>query len=131
MSVNPPKINLQFDKLEKIDFNKPTFSKPSPKTNNIIVNSIDELYKLIDKESILISIESLLGNQDINLNCDNWVDLGMDDLDEIEFIMNLEKNCDILINDDVAELVFSNGPKHLISNIASIKRERVLNEILK
>ena len=52
-------------------------------------------------------------------------------LDQVEFIMNLEKVCDILINDDVAESVFNNGPNHLISNIVSIKRVNVLNEIFK
>jgi acyl carrier protein len=96
----------------------------------IVIKNIGDLYKVIDKDSILKSITDVMGSDDINLECEHWVDLGMDDLDHIEFIMNLEKRCDLSINDDVCEELFSNGPNHLINNILSEKRENRLNIIL-
>ena len=96
------------------------------------IKSLTELYNMVTKDDILESVHMLLGHHSYNINCDDWYDgMGMDDLDQVEFIMNLEKVCDIHIDDSVAESIFNNGPKHLISNIVSIKREKVLKEILK
>lgn len=135
MSVNPPNltiINRCYDIKTNLNFNNNngTMSNHIPKYT--VINSIDMLYKVIDKESIVKSIKAVIGDQDINLGCDDWYKgLGMDDLDQVEFIMNLEKECDLHINDDVADEVSKNGPKHLINNIVSIKREETINKILK
>lgn len=103
-----------------------------------IIKTIDELYKVIDKKSISDAIVAVIGhgtydngNPDF-ITCYDWYeDLGMDDLDQVEFIMNLEKITDFFINDDVAEIISQNGPNHLINNIVSVKREKILNDILK
>ena len=96
----------------------------------MVIKNINELYKVIDKESVIKSVIDVMGSDEINIECEYWVDLGMDDLDQIEFVMNLEKRCNISINDDVCEVLFSNGPNHLVNNILSEKRENKLNIIL-
>ncbi len=105
----------------------------------VIIKDIKQLYKTLDIESIAKSMIdvidipsdiSTIGDYIKWVSRQEWVDI-MDDLDQVEFIMNIEKRCNISISDDVAEEIFSKSPGELFSNLVSEKRERILNEILK
>lgn len=48
------------------------------------------------------------------INDDSWEKLGFDDLDEVEFIMEIEKRCDCFIADEFADKMYREvSPKTL------------------
>lgn len=94
----------------------------------MIIKDINILYKILDRKSIIDSIIDVTDISDVDGK--EWIDL-MDDLDQVEFIMNIEKKFNISIVDDLMEEIFSKPPSHLFNNIVSEKRERILNEIFK
>jgi acyl carrier protein len=67
-------------------------------------------------------------NEDIDFNL-SFGDNQYDDLDMVEFIMEIEKILDIAIDDDACELVLGldNIPINLIYEVRDIKIDKILN----
>lgn len=93
-----------------------------------LIEDLNELYLLIDRSRVecIISRQFGIGISDI-IN-DDW-DL-FDDLDKVEFIMEIEKEFDILISDVLAQFIISNIKLiDFLSNIALVKRDKKLRDL--
>lgn len=96
-----------------------------------MISDEDELYVTLDRnrvESILIEKFGRRSISEIICGENGW---GLfDDLDSIEFIMELEKSFDILIDDLLADHITSNVKLgDFLSNITSARRNLNLDKL--
>ena len=56
-----------------------------------------------------------------------WADNGYDELDGVDFIMQLEKELNISISDDVADAFIDSNKKPV--NVSAYNREKKLNSL--
>lgn len=67
--------------------------------------------------NVTIDVLNKISNKIIGTNLDfnkTWIDNGFDDLDCVEMIMELEKELDIVIPDDIADFIISTNIKPII-----------------
>lgn len=96
------------------------------------MSKYDDVMNLVNEDIIEKIIKDKFGNNYLSLGFffidKTWADNGFDDLDLVELIMELEKELNIVITDDVAMMYFENDSKP--SSIPGFKRHR-RNEKLK
>lgn len=89
-----------------------------------ILELIPELEKLTPDFMYQLSIDKYKTSLDFNKT---WEDNGYDDLDLVEFLMEIEKVLNISVPDDIAEVLFNGGTKP--PNFKSIIRDRKLDKL--
>ena len=77
-----------------------------------LIEDLNELYTLLDRGRVESIISRQFGIGISDIISDDW-DL-FDDLDQVEFIMEIEKEFDIVISDVLAQFIISNV-KRLVS----------------
>ena len=94
------------------------------------VKTIDDLYEIIkhDKMVELLSDKFGITEQEV-LKCHSWDELAFDDLDQVEFIMELEKEYNLAISDEVADGLYRIGFSHFRGMLISKNRMIKLDEI--
>ena len=94
------------------------------------VRTTQDLYSIIkiDKALEILSEKFGLSKKDV-LSCNTWLELGFDDLDQVEFIMELEKEYGIAISDDIVSDMYESGFSQFKGMLLSIQRSEKLNEI--
>ncbi len=94
----------------------------------MIIKDIKELYKIIQPHFLIEMIKDRYnGSEPFDLS-KSWNDIGLDQLDIIEIIMELEKEYSISIDDDLLD-TFDIGLFDLYSNLTSVKRDTILKEL--
>lgn len=97
---------------------------------SIWIKTMDDFYSVvkIDKAMELLSDKFGITKADV-MACNTWVELTFDDLDQVEFIMELEKEYNIAISDDIASKLYDSGFNQFKSMLLSISRAEKLDEI--
>ena len=77
-----------------------------------IISKLDQLVDILTPEILLDIISNMFGINHMNFN--SWIDLGFDDLDEIQFLIEIEKifNCEIK-DDLIMSIYIEVSPKDL------------------
>jgi acyl carrier protein len=86
-----------------------------------MIKHIKELYEIIQPDFLINEIED---KTSMKLN---WKE--MDTLDIIEIIMDIEKEYDISISDDLLDEIETIGFHEIYLNLISVKRDCKLNEL--
>ena len=92
-----------------------------------IVKTIDELVKVLNTR--VFSLEKLYEDRvgcDWNYDAKTFYEMGADNIDVIEVIMDIEKIFDCVIPDDLGDLILSMNPNDLL---ISVRRQRKLDEL--
>jgi acyl carrier protein len=119
MSVNPPNININFD---KIDLSGKQKIKRDNLKEEILINNIDELVDLlVDKN---YDIESKI--KSIGYDINDLIEV--DDLDIVELIMQIEKDLDVSISDNIID-EFNGFLQKVYSMIISKRRDEKLGNL--
>ncbi len=123
MSVNPPNINtINFDKINLSSRQKINEIKRDNFKEEILINNIDELVDLlVDKN---YDIESKI--KSIGYDINDLIDV--DDLDIIELIMQIEKDLDVSISDNIID-EFNGFLKKVYSIVVSRRRDKKLDDL--
>lgn len=123
MSVNPPNINnINFDKIDLSGKQKINEIKRDNFKEEILINNIDELVDLlVDKN---YDIESKI--KSIGYDINDLIDV--DDLDIIELIMQIEKDLDVSISDNIID-EFNGFLKKVYSIVVSRRRDKKLDDL--
>jgi acyl carrier protein len=96
----------------------------------MIIKDIKELYKIIQPDFLIEMIRNRCFSDTLDLsNAQTWSDIGLDQLDVIEIIMDLEKEYSISIDDDLLDKIDNIGFFDLYSNLTSVKRDTILKEL--
>lgn len=85
------------------------------------INSIEKLISKISPRTILDFI-GWEWNYDVN----NFIDMGVDELDIVEMVMKLEREFDISISDDVLDKFYIVNPKTLIKSHIRNEKFKIL-----
>ena len=91
-----------------------------------IIKDLSELYKIIQPDFFIKFLKEMCYDNTFGLT---WYDLGMDELDFIEMIMEIEKEYDIVITDDMVGSIENMEFLEFYSNLTSIKRNNVLEKL--
>lgn len=92
---------------------------------DIVIKTIEDLIKVIDGGfSFEIFFEKL--GIDWDYEAETFEEMGADDLDVIEMIMELEKTFDCEIRDECGELMLKMNPNDLL---ISVRRKRKLDDL--
>lgn len=86
-------------------------------------------YPVLNKISISL-IQDIIEDKGFEFSHNStYSQMGFDDLDYVEMIMEIEKRLNIVIDDDMAEIVFSlnSTPMYFLQKM----REEKINEVLK
>ena len=119
MSVNPPNININFD---KIDLSGKQKIKRDNLKEEILINNIDELVDLlVDKN---YDIESKI--KSIGYDINDLIEV--DDLDIVELIMKIEKDLDVSISDNIID-EFNGFLQKVYSIVVSRRRDKKLGDL--
>ena len=94
-----------------------------------VIKDLSELYKIIQPDFLIKLIKEMCYGNKFDLNSKNWSDLGMDELDIIEMIMEIEKEYDIVITDDMLENIGNIGFLEFYYNLSAVKRNNVLEKL--
>ena len=94
-----------------------------------VIKDISELYKIIQPDFLIKIIKEMCYGNKFNLNSKNWSDLGMDELDIVEMIMEMEKEYNISISDNMLDDIDNMGFKEFYSNLTLVKRNNVLEKL--
>ena len=94
-----------------------------------IIKDLSELYKIIQPDFFIKFLKEMFYDNTFDITSKNWYDLGMEELDFIEMIMEIEKEYDIVITDDMVESIENMGFLEFYSNLTSIKRNNVLEKL--
>ncbi len=123
MSVNPPNINtINFDKINLSSKQNNNEIKRDNFKEEILINNIDELVDLlVDKN---YDIESKI--KSIGYDINDLIDV--DDLDIIELIMQIEKDLDVSISDNIID-EFNGFLKKVYSIVVSRRRDKKLDDL--
>ena len=123
MSVNPPNINFNnINLLNKHDIKVTELIKRDNFKEEIVINNIDELVDLLVNENY--DIESKI--KSIGYDVNNLVDV--DDLDIIELIMQIEKDLDVSISDNIID-EFNEFLNKIYSMVVSKRRDKKLRDL--
>lgn len=93
-----------------------------------IVKNLSELYKIVQPDFLINIVEKKCYNT-FNLNSKKWSDIGIDDLDIVEIIMDMEKEYNIEINDNILDEIGDGGFYKLYSNLTLVKRNNMLEKL--
>jgi acyl carrier protein len=122
MSVNPPNINtINFDKINLSSRQKINEIKRDNFKEEILINNIDELVDLLINKNYDIESKIKLIGYDVN----NLIDV--DDMDIVEFIMQIEKDLDVNISDNFIE--FNGFLEKIISKVILQRRDKKLKDL--
>jgi hypothetical protein len=123
MSVNPPNINnINFDKIDLSSKQNINEIKRNNLKEEILINNIDELVDLlVDKN---YDIESKI--KSIGYDINDLIEV--DDLDIVELIMQIEKDLDVSISDNIID-EFNGFLKKVYSMIVSKRRDKKLDDL--
>jgi acyl carrier protein len=123
MSVNPPNINnINFDKIDLSSKQNINEIKRNNLKEEILINNIDELVNLlVDKN---YDIESKI--KSIGYDINDLIEV--DDLDIVELIMQIEKDLDVSISDNIID-EFNGFLKKVYSMIVSKRRDKKLDDL--
>lgn len=97
-----------------------------------MINDINELCKIVQPDFLIEMIKNRCFSDTLDLNLSNektWSDIGLDQLDVIEIVMDLEKEYSISIDDDLLDKIDNIGFFYLYSNLTSVIRDSKLNEL--
>lgn len=123
MSVNPPNINnINFDKIDLSSKQKINEIKRDNFKEEILINNIDELVDLLINKNY--DIETKI--KSIGYDIDDLLEV--DDLDIVELIMQIEKDLDVSISDNIID-EFNGFLKKVYSMIVSKRREKKLRDL--
>jgi hypothetical protein len=123
MSVNPPNINnINFDKIDLSGKQKINEIKRDNLKEEILINNIDELVDLlVDKN---YDIESKI--KSIGYDINDLIEV--DDLDIVELIMQIEKDLDVSISDNIID-EFNGFLQKVYSIVVSRSRDKKLGDL--
>jgi len=93
-----------------------------------VIKDISELYKIIQPDFLIKFLKEMFYDNTFDITSKNWYDF-MDELDFIEMIMEIEKEYDIVITDDMVESIENIGFLEFYSNLTSIKRNNILEKL--
>lgn len=88
-----------------------------------MIKDIKELYEIIQPDFLINQIENKI------LVKINWKEIDLDTLDIIEIIMEIEKEYDIEISDNLLDEIESIGFHEIYLNLISVRRDTKLNEL--
>jgi acyl carrier protein len=95
-----------------------------------MIKDINELCKIVQPDFLIEMIKNRCFSDTLDLsNEKTWSDIGLDHLDVIEIVMDLEKEYSISIDDDLLDKIYNIGFFYLYSNLISVKRDFKLNEL--
>jgi acyl carrier protein len=123
MSVNPPNINnINFDKIDLSGKQKINEIKHDNFKEEILINNIDELVDLLINKNY--DIETKI--KSIGYDIDDLLEV--DDLDIVELIMQIEKDLDVSISDNIID-EFNGFLQRVYSLIISKRRDKKLGDL--
>lgn len=83
---------------------------------NKVINDLNGLLEVLTPKVLVDIIEDKMGGW--NANANSWLELGFDDLDEVEIIMEIEKECECHISDEFADRMYREiSPKALYKSL--------------
>ena len=81
-----------------------------------IITDLNGLLEVLTPKVFVDIIEDKMGGWDAKIN--SWLELGFDDLDEVEFVMEIEKKCECHISDEFADRMYREvSPKALYKSL--------------
>jgi acyl carrier protein len=91
-----------------------------------------DIKRFFDKQPDLWKVKphhlTKIVNDKLGINLDfnkTWLENGLDDLDMVELIMQLEKDLDINIPDELAEIIFNDKPSIIYDVVAENRVDKI------
>lgn len=123
-------------KVPDIDFSKISFTQSSTKVeykidpNLDIIDTVDEILDLLDDRFIIVLEKLGLTLEDCK-SANTWFDIQLDDYDQIELVMEIEKLYDCNILDVAAEKFTRIKPSQVFTTIIKKRRDSNISDLLK